>query len=230
MPSVLPFDELNLLHEKKGKKRSIPIKKWFSEMRLPEQEIKDREEFAEEMKDDVFRILALLFTILEMNRLEDIYFVKKQLSDSIIALFNNYTYPDSETLGYIEKYSSDFIDTTVSRTKLLFGIDVSDEKLLIPVAYWLSEDRATYNAENEANTLFNKEQFRQVKADGLLHKQWQTMKDERVRLTHVEVDNTILPIDVPFTVGDSLMMYPRDRSLGASADEIINCRCTCRYF
>lgn len=228
MASVLPFDELNLLHEKKGKKRSIPIKKWFSEMRLPKQEIKDREEFAQELQNRIFEAMAMIYTVLEMNRTGDLFSVKNMLAGAIVLLLNKYTFPDSEMLNYINDYANSFVDTTVENVTQLFTEPEPEAET--PSAYWLSEDRAILNAENETNTLFNYEQFRQAKTDGLLNKQWLTMKDERVRETHVEVDDTIIPIDTPFMVGDSLMMYPRDRSLGASADEIVNCRCSCRYF
>ena len=226
MPSVLPFDELNLLHEKKGKKRSIPIKKWFSEMRLPEQEIKDREEFAEELQDRIFEAMAMIYTVLEMNRLGDLFSVKNMLASAIVLLLNKYTFPDSQMLDYINDYANGFVDTTVENVTQLFAEPESEVET--QSAYWLSEDRAIFNAENETNTLFNYEQFRQSKADGLLYKQWQTMKDERVRLTHVEVDDAIIPIDELFHVGDCYMRFPRDPMGGA--EEIVNCRCSCRYF
>ena len=36
-------------------------------------------------------------------------------------------------------------------------------------------------------------------------------------------------LDQPFTVGGSKMMFPGDNSLGAVANEIIQCRCTQYY-
>ena len=230
MATVLEFDELNRLHNRKGKKRSMPIDRYFSEMELKAGEIKDREEFAKDMKEEIFAVMAFLFIILERKQMDMVFFVKTRLSDSIKRIFMAYTYPDSETLLYIERYSSEFVDTTIRHTQDIFTKESIEDALLVPLAYWFSEDRATYNAENETNTLFNHEQFRQAKSDGLLYKRWRTMKDERVRETHVEVDDTVIPIDELFHVGEYLMRYPRDASYGAGVEEIAGCRCTVVYF
>lgn len=64
---------------------------------------------------------------------------------------------------------------------------------------------------------------------GFTTKTWITEGDSKVRGSHVEVDMMQIPIDEPFFVGDSQMMFCRDDSLGASAREICNCRCTTYY-
>ena len=230
MGSILDFDELNQLHNRNGKKRSMLIDRYFSEMELKAGEIKDREEFARDMKEEIFAIMAFLFIILERKQMDMISLVKTRLSDSIKRIFMTYTYPDSETLSYIERYSSEFVDTTIQHTQDIFAKESIEDALLVPLAYWFSEDRATYNAENETNTLFNHEQFRQAKSDGLLYKKWLTMKDERVRKTHIEVDDTVIRIDELFHVGECLMRYPKDASHGAGVEEIAGCRCTVVYF
>ncbi len=230
MGSILDFDELNQLHNRNGKKRSMLIDRYFSEMELKAGEIKDREEFARDMKEEIFAIMAFLFIILERKQMDMISLVKARLSDSIKRIFMTYTYPDSETLSYIDRYSSEFVDTTIRHTQDIFAKESIEDALLVPLAYWFSEDRATYNAENETNTLFNHEQFRQAKSDGLLYKKWLTMKDERVRKTHIEVDDTVIRIDELFHVGECLMRYPKDASHGAGVEEIAGCRCTVVYF
>lgn len=58
-------------------------------------------------------------------------------------------------------------------------------------------------------------------------KQWCTSGLINTRDTHLAVDGTVVDEDEPFAVGDSLLMYPHDTSLGASASEIINCACSC---
>lgn len=56
------------------------------------------------------------------------------------------------------------------------------------------------------------------------------IRDKKERETHLRVGRTIKPIEEPFVVGESLMQYPKDTSLGADSSEIVNCRCTIRYF
>lgn len=64
------------------------------------------------------------------------------------------------------------------------------------------------------------------KADGKqVWKRWVSQRDEKVREAHDEADGQEVPVDEPFTVGGELLMYPGDTSLGATAKNIINCRC-----
>ena len=60
-----------------------------------------------------------------------------------------------------------------------------------------------------------------------MYKKWVASVDDRTRDEHVQADGQEVPIDEPFVVGGEQMMYPGDVSLGASAGNVINCRCTC---
>lgn len=63
-----------------------------------------------------------------------------------------------------------------------------------------------------------------------IKKKWRTMRDERVRHSHVKLDRVTIPYDEPFiSVLGNLMMYPHDASLGASEDDLMNCRCSIEY-
>lgn len=93
---------------------------------------------------------------------------------------------------------------------------------------WLSKDRANTIALNEANWKWNNEEYFDAK-EGYTRKIWHTALDEKVRMTHIDVEGVEIGIDEPFHVGSSLMLYPLDVSLGASASEIVNCRCTVEY-
>lgn len=56
---------------------------------------------------------------------------------------------------------------------------------------------------------------------------WRTASDNKVRDSHAEMDGQeVSGLDTPFTSGNGAqMMHPLDDSMGASADDIINCRC-----
>ncbi len=58
-------------------------------------------------------------------------------------------------------------------------------------------------------------------------REWVSRRDERVRITHREVDGTVLPAGQPFQVGADLMMYPQEPT--ASPQERYGCRCRCVY-
>jgi SPP1 gp7 family putative phage head morphogenesis protein len=60
-------------------------------------------------------------------------------------------------------------------------------------------------------------------------KTWVAINDSRTRPSHSAVGGTTVPFDQPFSVGGALMMRPGDASLGAGAEEIVNCRCSILY-
>lgn len=55
---------------------------------------------------------------------------------------------------------------------------------------------------------------------------WDSSGDGKVRDTHASLDGQVRAIDEPFqSSSGALLMHPGDTSLGAGADEVINCRC-----
>tara|TARA_R110000772_G_C13310322_1_gene440413 strand:- start:19062 stop:19967 length:906 start_codon:yes stop_codon:yes gene_type:complete len=56
-------------------------------------------------------------------------------------------------------------------------------------------------------------------------KTWVTVGDDKVRVAHSVANGQNRPIDEPFSVMGQLLKHPGDSSLGATAANIINCRC-----
>lgn len=58
---------------------------------------------------------------------------------------------------------------------------------------------------------------------------WDATGDDRTRHSHMEMDGQTVGLDEPFTFPDgSQAMFPGDTSLGAPAEETIQCRCRAR--
>ncbi|ADO57431.1 phage minor head protein [Paenibacillus polymyxa] len=55
-------------------------------------------------------------------------------------------------------------------------------------------------------------------------KKWRSAAGTRTRKSHRKANGQVVPLDEPFKVGDSKLMYPGDPS--GEAKEIVNCRCT----
>lgn len=59
---------------------------------------------------------------------------------------------------------------------------------------------------------------------------WFTQGDDIVRTSpgtgHRGADSQLVPIGAPFKVGGQLLLYPGDRSLGATSNNVMNCRCS----
>ena len=61
-------------------------------------------------------------------------------------------------------------------------------------------------------------------------KVWQADLDEKTRPAHVEADWQAVDATEPFTVMGEQLMRPGDESMGASLENIINCRCSALYY
>lgn len=69
-----------------------------------------------------------------------------------------------------------------------------------------------------------------AKATGFdLKKEWMTALDGRAREAHIVADTQTVPMAAPYIVGGERLMRPGDSSLGASAENVINCRCAELY-
>lgn len=91
--------------------------------------------------------------------------------------------------------------------------------------YFLSADRAINMAATESNAINCYGELVDARMSGKKYKKWNTIIDGREREWHEEVNGTTLPLSEPFVVNGELLMQPLDTSLGASADNIANCRC-----
>ena len=60
-------------------------------------------------------------------------------------------------------------------------------------------------------------------------KTWATMGDDRVRDAHVFANGQKKNLLEPFVVGGEFLPYPGSFALGASAGNVINCRCSALY-
>lgn len=205
------FDELNTPIKYN---RSEPFEKYFEVIDLTDDEKEKRIELAEELKDLMLFIFALISTMVENDSIDKSYIVL-EINKSYTSILQNYMDTDEYLEDYVKQFSDTFMQTTFD------GIDDS---------WYLSADRAIFIAENESETTWNYDEYRQAIEKGKTRKQWIDIPDGKERKTHREVGGTIIPIEEVFVVGNSLMRYPKDTFFGAEAKETINCRCTIRYY
>lgn len=67
------------------------------------------------------------------------------------------------------------------------------------------------------------------KQEAEIEKVWQTVGDADVRIAHVAANGQQRPGNAAFSVGGEDLRYPGDSTLGASAGNVINCRCAAIY-
>lgn len=208
--ALLKQDELNNLAK--------PYSEYFGEMGLPESEIRRRIAFAESL-DDVFIILfSLISADLRLKNPIDVDY-----------------YTDYVARRYERVIEESGIDIEDGYPLLRSHIrDTAEEVLRQNVKHsddpWeTSEDRAMLIAENEANSVYEYVVFQDAVSSGKTRKVWNTMYDNKVRHTHIELEGLSIPIMERFKVGEYEMYQPKDTSLGAGMEEIANCRCWCSY-
>lgn len=69
-----------------------------------------------------------------------------------------------------------------------------------------------------------------ARATGLpARKSWISTPGVRTRASHQSADGQTVGLDEPYVVGGSRLMFPGDGSMGAPADEVVNCRCAESY-
>lgn len=204
------FDELNVLEKNN---RSVPFDIYFGEMELTEGQKEKRIAVAEELDELMLFLFALIAAMLETDSLDRDY-ILIQVNQRYLQIAGKYVDVDKYVEDYIKRFSDTFIQTTFDR---------------IDDLWYLSADRASFIAENESETTWNYEEYKKAIKSGKTKKKWDDVRDSKERKTHREVGGTIIPIEDTFVVGNSLMRYPKDDSLGADTKEIINCRCTIKY-
>lgn len=192
-------------------------------MELSEEEKRRREDLANEL----LILFLLLFNEIEAERL-----IHGDLSNVDITYFKEMLY--RQYCDKVDVYillllallgNTDEIEEEI-RQRTSFIVDTT---LKFEDEFYTSKDRAIMLAENETNYVGNYTDYHTAKYQGYRHKQWLTMRDEKVRISHALVDGQTVGIDEYFKVGGYEMLYPMDTSKGAPLSETQNCRCVTVY-
>lgn len=217
------FDALNNLTSADDEEIKEQITQYFEEMELDEAEIEKRIGLAVDIEKGFRNLFILMLTAeivgesLEDRRDDYIDFVYHDYMDAMIDNgYSNDTYYSG--VGYVEQYArtrcKDIVDTAI--------LHKADD-------YYFTVEHSLAIGEDEGNAVGNYYREQRAIAQGFTMKTWVTMKDSRVRHSHVLVDGRTIGIFDAFDVGNGQMMFPCDASLGISQKEIANCRCVCQY-
>ena len=225
------LDQINIL-----KRRSIPYEEYFADMQISDKQKKQRRELAYLLED----ILIIYFMLLKDLKDGDISatIAMQNMAYDLYDLLEDGRYfgdlEDEEAGRQMKKYIIEFIDEIFETTEKNLTEHPNDYDYTGKTNYWISEDRAKFIAEDQANTLCNSFDYNEAKAKGKTHKIWMAYGDDHVRPTHEQANGSKVPIDDYFSVGAAQMLYPKDVtsifSTGAAhPEETINCRCAVKY-
>lgn len=211
----MTFDELNQLV---GYKRSEDFAKYFRPMKISQEQKDRRIRLAERFEDEFIEVLAYMFytqpDMTAVNELRDRYI--NCLEDVGIASGIATSVIDREISLRLqaERFAAGVVETTQRH---------ADDP------YFYSADRARLMSEDQANFVYDDVEFADAIESGMRFKTWNTVGDNRVRDTHVEVEGVTIPIEEPFELAGGLMMRPHDVSLGVDESEVVGCRCSLSY-
>ena len=220
--AIQNFEELNIL-----KRHSEPYEEYFRVMKLPRKALERRIRLAIDMEE----AFATFFEVLMMGVIDELTVKQQLMYDIYDALGDEKRF---KTDAQKDKYVTDLVNETYRSTVENLAKYPNDYDYTGKTPYWVSNDRAMFIAENEANTVFNSQEYVEAIYEGRTQKMWVTFADDRVRPTHDEIALETIPIDDYFQVGDAIMLYPKDvtseLSTGAlHPEEVVNCRCKLLY-
>ena len=248
------LDKLKQLEKKvKSAKKSkmplaIPYREYFGAMYIEPEDMHNRIELAEQIERVMLYVFAYWFIVASEEQAVDE--LRQEAKDRLTAVVAKHTVVDSYLQNHINNVVDEVIDATARHTKKnqppddeedyeeeqytrqeldeIKAITESDDEDT-EEDYWTSENRAMLISEDEANAIYNYDDYRQAVRSGKTKKVWVTENDEKVRMTHTLVEGKTVDIDGLFLVGESLMRFPKDTMYQASPTETVNCRCTCHY-
>ncbi len=223
MPRVQTFDELNTIANDEEYYEA-----YFRDMALSRRQIDERKGIAEDFEDLMFFIFALILAMMQSDTL-DLMSAQEQIYNRYLQILrDNGVTIDDDAVRAARTFAESVPRTTAEEILKQMENAVEDAPDATD-GYGTSNRRAREVSASEANTVYNHEDFVNAVASGKTRKQWITILDGRERPTHRASAGQTVPITEPFAVGDSLLLFPHDQSLGASPSEIVNCRCSVRY-
>lgn len=203
------FDELKSIRTELDELSAArEIEQYFSEMDLPEEEIELRIQVANDFQR-FFRNLFLLMLTGEALREKYIDDIRSEY----IRICDRYDLIPN--MVHIDRLAETIVDNTLQN---------------IDTEWYTSIGRSVNIAETETNNSANYDDLQDAIESGLTQKTWVTMRDNKVRESHVVLDGATIGIDELFQVGDAEMRFPCDEEVAFDyPEEIVNCRCTISY-
>ena len=204
------FDQLNIPADSFDAEEYI--ESYFDTMRISEEEKETRRQAARDFREYLL-ILFLLLGIQSEYLAVNWNIIESEMRTEFERAALRYASNTQMLRDYIADKASDFVRITRE------NIDKGE--------YWVSDERATMEAVNEANEVFGIDDYETAIESGMKYKEWVTERDSRVRKSHRAVDGKKIPIEDSFVLEKGLMLYPGDYE--NCPEETPNCRCTVRY-
>lgn len=188
------------------------IESYFKPMRISKEAKEERKQASRDFRDYLLTLFLLLGIQTEYNAVNWNY-IEEQYRIEFEKAALRYAQNTQALIDYIAEKASDFVRTTRE------NIDKGN--------YWVSDERATYEAVNEANEVIAIGDYQRAVESGMKYKTWRGMMDSRERKSHVAMEGKKIPINDFFHLAKGIMRFPSDFEYCPA--ESYNCRCVCVY-
>lgn len=210
----MPIDELNILYS--DDELDNLFEEFYGQMKISEEQKRVRKMVAGAIRD---AILFLFVLVLSGGDRDYDYLLSVFMGEYWEAI-KGYMPDDTYAKAYLETAPREILETTLNH------LDLTDTGA---GEFYISDERATISAMNEANTVVGYAEYADNVKQGKKYKVWETMKDTKVRESHRELEGVAIPIDDYFYVGNSMLQFPRDVVNCTDIRDIAGCRCVLSY-
>jgi len=167
---------------------------------------------------------------------------EETIDSEIVAFINQHSLQQAPFILNTTQNELDRISMDVIRDTAQQGGDLDDAAIGALIAREFndrSDNRVDTIAMTETQTV--SESIKEIEAATIggiiaatagtqeMFKTWNTILDEKTRQSHVRADGQVREVRQPFNVQGQSLMAPGDTSLGATLDNIINCRCVSTF-
>ena len=204
--AMLKTDELNSFNA------ADFIRNYFKPMPITDKQKEEREDVSFDMRDALLFLFALINIFGDYDAIDWIA-VEEQFRIEFSNAANKRAESDKWLEDYIFIKVSDLINITKEQ-------DLDDP-------YWLSDERATMEAVNEANDIVGHNELRQAIKAGYKFKTWRGKMDAKERISHVKMEGKTVGITDYFYLDKGKMLYAHDWL--NCPNECYNCRCATVY-
>lgn len=205
---LLGIDEINTPFDAEAY-----IESYFAPMGISREQKEQRKQASRDFREYLLTLFLFLgiqseYIAVNWTYVEDMF--RTEFERAALRYANN----TPMLTEYIAEKASDFVRITRE------NIDKGE--------YWTSDERATYEAVNEANEVFGIADYEDAIENGMKYKTWRGMMDAKERKSHVKMEGKKIPINDYFIMDKGILLFPGDTTNG-EPEETNNCRCVCKY-
>jgi len=189
------------------------IEDYFEPMDITEEQKDERKKASRDFRDFLLFLFTLLAVQDEFSTIDWAYFEAE-----FVIEFERNALNYARNTELLQEFIREKAEEFTRITREHYGDD----------AYWTSDERATFEAVNDANAVLGYEELEEAIENGYKYKVWKTELDSKVRKDHRSMEGKKVKIDDYFVLPDCMMLMPHD-DVNGTEKQTSNCRCSLKY-